>query len=180
MMGMEHLGNRELPCKRPLAGHLLFALAVEELAWGLPRRILEHPGEVLRVFEAQFFGHPVDSLATENEILGTHHHKASYVVLRTLPKGIPDDITKVTWRQTQFAGAVFHAWQSVLLLHAPRIIVGEHLLESAEDITAFSHHLLILAEIETVAVVEDEQDMAPDDVIMPERLRLRCQLPSEI
>ena len=54
---------RFLLCKCPLAGRLFFALAVAELSRGLTRRVLKHPGEVLRVFKAQFLGHVVDGLA---------------------------------------------------------------------------------------------------------------------
>lgn len=170
------------PCgsKRPAVGRLLLALAIEELPRGLPRGILEHPREVLRIFKAQLFGHPVDALATEDEVLGAHHHEAAYVVLRAFAKGLANDVAKIARREAQLAGAVLYAWQSVLLLQAMRIIVGHHLLETAQDIAAFSRHFLVLAEVEAVAVVEDELYIVPDDVVMPEGLRLCCQLPAQV
>lgn len=158
----------------------VFTLAVGELAWGLPRCILEHAGEVLGVFEAQLARHLVDGPAAEDEVLGTPDDELAYVVLRALAKGIADDVAKIARRQAQFAGAMLHAGQSVLLLHAVRIVVGQHLLESAEDVAALSRHLLILATVESVAVVEYEQDVVADDVVVPECLRLRCQLPAQV
>ena len=165
---------------RSQPGQSLLTLIVEELAWCLPRCVLEHAGKMLRVFKAQFASHLVDGLATENKILGTPDNEVAYVVLRALAKGIAYDVAKVVGRQAELAGTVFHAGQSVTLLHALCEIVGQHLLEATEDVAALSGYLLVLTPIEAVAIVEDKQDVVADNVGMPECLRLRLQFLAQV
>ena len=74
-----------------------FALPVKELSRCEPCCVLEHPGKVLGVFEAQLFGHLVDAQAAENEILGAQCYEIADIVFRTLAKGISDDVAKVSW-----------------------------------------------------------------------------------
>ena len=135
---------------------------------------------MLRIFKPQFFSHLVNSLTTQNKVLGTHHHEAAYIVLRTLAQSIPNDVTKIARRKAQLTGTVFHTGQSVLLLTPMRIIIGEHLLETTEDVTIPCYHLLVLANVETIAVVEYKQDVVFDDVIVPESLRLCIQFPTQV
>ena len=78
----------------------MLTLTVEELFRSHTRCVLEHTGEVLGVFKTHFIGHLVDTLAAKNEALGTPYQEIAYVVLRTLAKGISDDVTKIAWRQT--------------------------------------------------------------------------------
>ena len=100
---LQRYGEKSIPridrmrTKLPKMRKLLFTLTVEELPWGLSCRVFEHPGEVLGVFEAQFFSNLGNGLAAEYEILGTHHDEIADIVFRTLAKGFSYNVAEISW-----------------------------------------------------------------------------------
>ena len=74
---------------------LLSPLFSVEFRGRLARYVLEHAGEVLRIFEAEAVGDLGDGLPAENLVLGTMDDETADVVLGTFTQGTAHDVAEI-------------------------------------------------------------------------------------
>ena len=67
-----------------------------------------------------------------------------------------------------------------MLLYALSVVIGQNIVKTAENVATVGTGLLELAQVEAVAVVENEQDVVLDNVVMPWRLCLCFQLAAQV
>ena len=75
--------------------------------------LLEHPAEVLGIFEAEAVGHLRDGFPCRQPVLGKLDDELADVVARRVTGGFLDDIAEVVGGHTQFVGAILHGGQAV-------------------------------------------------------------------
>ena len=73
-----------------------------------PLLLLEHPAEMLGVFEAEAVGYLGDGFPCRKPVLGKLDDELADVVARRVAGGFLDDIAEVIGGHAQFVGAILH------------------------------------------------------------------------
>ena len=75
--------------------------------------LLEHPAEVLGIFEAEAVGDLGDGFPCRKAVLGKLDDELADVAARRVSGGFLDDIAEVISGHAQFVGAILHGGQAV-------------------------------------------------------------------
>ena len=99
-----------------------------------PLLLLEHPAEMLGVFEAEAVGYLGDGFPCRQPVLGKLDDELADVVARRVSGGFLDDIAEIVGRHAEFVGAILHCGQANGILEAVFEIVAEQAVEADEDV----------------------------------------------
>ena len=130
----------------------------------------EEAGEVLEILEAEGLGSLSSGEATDQQTLGTADKEALNDLCGTLARNISHHITKIAGRQAEFGGAIFHVGKAVLTLQAPVVVVGEHTMESRQQVGLLADSILKLTLIEQLRIVAGQQNVVLKDAVGLRRL----------
>ena len=128
--------------------------------------LLEHPAEVLGIFEAEAVGHLGDGFPCRQPVLGKLDDEPTDVVARRVAGRLFDDIAEVVGRHAEFVGAILHGGQAEGQLEFVLEIVAEQAVEADEDVGVLYLPGDELAVVETLAEVERQFDVAHEDGVL--------------
>ena len=131
-----------------------------------PLLLLEHPAEVLGIFETEAVGHLGDGFPCRKAVLGKLDDKLANVVARRVAGGFLDDIAEVIGGHAQFVGAILHGGQAEGLLEFVLEIVAQQAVEADEDVGVLYLSGDELAVVETLAEIERQFDVAHEDGVL--------------
>ncbi len=128
--------------------------------------LLEHPAEVLGIFEAKAVGHLTDGFPCCKAVLGKLDDEPADVAARRVPGRLLDDIAEVVGGHAQFVGAILHGGQTEGQLEFVLEIVAEQAVEADENVGVFYLAGDELAVVESLAEVERQFDVAHEDGVL--------------
>ena len=115
--------------------------------------LLEHPTEVLGIFEAESVGHLGDGFSCCQPVFGKLNDELANVAACRIAGRLLDDITEIVGRHTQLVGAILYGGQTEGHLEFILEIVAEQPVEADEDIGVLYLSGDELAVVETLAEV---------------------------
>ena len=128
--------------------------------------LLEHPAEMLGVFEAKAVGDLGDGFPCRQPVLGKLDDELADVVARRVSGGFLDDIAKIVGGHTQFVGAILHGGQAEGQLEFVLEIVAEQAVEADEDVGVLNLAGDELAVVESLAEIECQFYVAHEDGVL--------------
>ena len=131
-----------------------------------PLLLLEHPAEVLGIFEAEAVGHLRNGFPCCKAVLGKLDDELADVVARRVAGGLLDDIAEIVGGHTQFVGAILHGGQAEGQLEFVLEIVAQQAVEADEDVGVLNLAGDELAVVETLAEIERQFDVAHEDGVL--------------
>ena len=114
--------------------------------------LLEEAGEVLRVFKSQLFGRLRHRQSAYHQTFGAVDEETLDHLCGTLARDAAHHIAEIAGRQTQLRGTILHVGQSVTQLQLAVVVVGQYLLEPAQQVALLPGSMLKLSLIEQQAV----------------------------
>ena len=141
--------------------------------------LLEHPAEMLGIFEAEAVGHLGDGFPCRKAVLGKLDDELADVVARRVAGGLLDDIAEVIGRHAELVGTILHGGQAESQLELVLEIVAEQAVEADEDVGVLYLSGDELAVVETLAEVECQFDVAHEDGVL-KLVRLLSQFLSNL
>ena len=114
---------------------------------------LEHPTEMLGVFEAEAVGHLGDGFPCRQPVFGKLDDELANVAACRIAGRLLDDIAEIVGRHTQLVGAILYGGQTEGQLELVLEIVAEQAVEADEDIGVLYLSGDELAVVETLAEV---------------------------
>ena len=128
--------------------------------------LLEHPAEVLGIFEAEAVGHLGDAFPCRQPVLGKLDDELADVVARRVAGGFLDDIAEIVGRHAELVGAILHGGQAESQLELVLEIVAEQAVEADEDVGVLYLSGDELAVVKTLAEIERQFDVAHEDGVL--------------
>ena len=92
--------------------------------------LLEHPAEMLRVFEAEAVGHLGDGFPCRQPVLCKLYDELADVVARRVAGGLLDDIAEIVGGHAELVGTILHGGQAEGQLELVLEIVAEQAVEA--------------------------------------------------
>ena len=128
--------------------------------------LLEHPAEMLGIFETEAVGHLGDGFPCRQPVLGKLDDEPTDVAARRVAGGFLDDIAEIVRRHAELVGAILHGGQAEGQLEFVLEIVAEQAVEADKDIGVLNLAGDELAVVESLAEVERQFNVAHEDGVL--------------